>query len=268
MKTLSQGNYAGQTRTQYKIPGLILTRCFFPMAFNSEWHSHENSHLTFALKGGSIERRKKENIPCSPGLLLLYPANEIHRNTDYVSNSESFSVEFENEWCKNLEINNLENKRQNIITNPLIKLNMIELMREMKETDGLSNLCIETTVLGILSSLGHDKTGSERPSWITQLYELLHDESDSDLSLASLSEKLKIHPVTISKYFPKYFKTTIGDYIRKIRTGKSLTDLCKKSIAIEEIAVKYGFVDNAHFTRVFKNHTGITPSQYRQFISG
>jgi len=268
MKTLLQGNYVGQNRSQYKIPGLILTKCFFPKAFNSDWHSHENSHLTFALKGGSIEKRKKENIPCSPGLLLLYPANELHRNTDYVSNSESFSIEFENEWCKNLEINNQGNNRQTIIRNPLVKLNMIKIMGELKEADGLSDLCIETTTLGILSSLDHDTTGSKRPSWITQLYELLHDEYNCNWSLTSLSEKLKIHPVTISKYFPKYFKTNIGDYIRKIKTGKSLTDLSKKSIAIEEIAVKYGFVDNAHFTRVFKKHTGITPSQYRHFITG
>lgn len=267
MKTLSQGNYAGQTRSQYKIPGLILTRCFFPKAFNSEWHSHENSHLTLALRGGSIEKRKKESIPCSPGLLLLYPANKLHRNTDYVSNSESFSIEFENEWCKNLEINNQEDSRQNIIRDPLVKLNMIKLMGEVKEADDLSNLCIESTILGILSSLDNDKTGNKRPAWITQLHELLHDEYNAAFSLASLSEKLNIHPVTISRYFPKYFKTNIGDYIRKIKTGKSLTDLSKKSIAIEEIAVKYGFVDNAHFTRVFKNHTGITPSQYRQFIT-
>lgn len=268
MKTLSQGIYAGQTRSQYKLPGLILTKCFFPKAFNSDWHSHENSHLTFALKGGSIENRKKGNIPCSPGLLLLYPANELHRNTDYVSNSESFSIEFENAWCKDLEINNQENNRQVIIRDPLVKNNMIRIMGEVKDADDLSNLCIETTILGILSSLDHDKTGNKRPSWINQLYELLHDEFNTSWSLASLSEILQIHPVTISKCFPKYFNTNIGDYIRKIKTGRSLTDLCKRSMAIEEIAVKYGFVDNAHFTRVFKKHTGITPSQYRHFITG
>ena len=268
MKILSRGNYVGQNRSQYKMPGLILTKCFFPKAFNSDWHSHENSHLTFALKGGSIEKRKKGSIPCSPGLLLLYPANELLRNTDYVSNSESFSIEFENEWCKTLEINNQEKNRQIIIRDPLIKLNMIKIMGEVKEADGLSNLCIETSILGILSSLEHDITGNKRPSWITQLYELLHDEHNCNWSLASLAEKIKVHPVTLSKYFPKYFQTNIGDYIRKIKTGKSLTDLCKKSIAIEEIAIKSGFVDNAHFTRVFKKHTGITPSQYRHFITG
>ena len=268
MKNLSQGNYVGQNRSQYKIPGLIFTRCFFPKAFNSDWHSHENSHLTFCLKGGSIEKRKKENVLCSPGILLLYPAYEIHRNTDYVSNSESFSIEFENEWCKNFEIDNQESNRQNMIGNPLIKLEIIKLMREVKQPDDLSALCIETTVLGILSSLNDDKTENKRPSWITELYQLLHDEYNSNWSLASLSERLKIHPVTISKYFPKYFQSNIGDYIRKIKTEKSFADLSKKSIAIEEIAVKYGFVDNAHFTRVFKKLTGITPSQYRQMIAG
>jgi AraC family transcriptional regulator len=268
METLTKGKYVGQNRSQYKTPGLILTRCFFPKAFNSDWHSHENSHLTLCLKGGSIERRKRESIPCSPGLLLLYPANVLHRNTNYVSNSESFSIEFDNEWCKKFEINSQENNRQNIIRNPLVKLNMIRLMREVKEPDNQSNLSIETTVLGILSSLEHDKAENKKPSWVAQLYELLHDECNAHWNLTDLSATLKIHPVTISKYFPKYFEANIGDYIRRIKTEKSLADLSRKSIAIEEIALKYGFVDNAHYTRVFKKHTGMTPSQYRHFIAG
>jgi YesN/AraC family two-component response regulator len=215
-----------------------------------------------------MEKRKKESIPCAPGLLLLYPAHELHRNTDYVSNSESFSIEFENDWCEKFEINNQESNTSNIINNPIVKHKIVEIMREVKELDDQSSLSLETTILDILSSLTHDKTENKRPSWITHLYELLHDESNTNWSLALLSEKLNVHPVTISKYFPKYFQTNIGDYIRKIKTEKSLTDLSKKSIALEEIAVKYGFVDNAHFTRVFKKHTGITPSQYRQFIAG
>jgi AraC family transcriptional regulator len=268
MKTLTQGNYVGENRSQYKMPGLIFTRCFFPRAFNSEWHSHQNSHLTFCLKGGSVEKRKKEDILCYSGILLLYPAHQLHRNTDYVSNSESFSIEFETEWCKSFEIDNLENNTQNIIRDPLIKFEIIRLMKEVKVPDGQSALCIEATLLGILSSLRNDKDENQRPSWVKQLYELLHDEYNNNWSLTSLSEILKVHPVTISKYFPKYFRANIGDYIRKIRTEKALADLGKKSVAIEEIAVKYGFVDNAHFTRVFKKHTGITPSHYRQFIRG
>ena len=149
MKTLPKGNYVGQNRSQYKIPGLIFTKCFFPKAFSSDWHRHENSHLTFCLKGGSVEKRKKESILCSPGLLLFYPSSELHRNTDYVSNSASFSIEFENEWCKTFEINNQENNRQNIIRNPLVKLEIVKLMREVKEPDIQSDLCLEATILEI-----------------------------------------------------------------------------------------------------------------------
>jgi len=265
---LSTGNYVGQSRSQYRSSGLIFTRCFFPQAFNSEWHKHENSHLTFCLKGGSIERRKKENILCSPGLLLFYPADELHRNTDYVSNSESFSIEFENKWCKNFEISNQQSRKDNIITDPLIKHQIVRIMREVKERDDQSGLNLEAILLKLLSNLNKDKISDKKPLWVSVLYDLLHDEYNNCWNLNDLSKKINVHPVTISKYFPKYFHSNIGDYIRKIRTERSLIDLSRKSMAIEEIATKYGFVDNAHYTRVFKNHTGLTPSQYRKYISG
>ena len=213
MKTLSPGKYVGQNRSQYKLPGLTFTRCFFPKAFNSEWHSHQHSHLTLCLKGGSVEKRKKEDILCYPGVLLLYPAHQLHRNTDYVCNSESFSIEFETEWCKAFEIDNQETNNQKIITDPFARLEIIRLMKEVKACDDESPLCIETSLLGLLSSLKNDKTESQRPPWVMQLSELLHDDCNTSWSLSLLSEKLKVHPVTISKCFPKYFHSNIGDYL-------------------------------------------------------
>jgi AraC-like DNA-binding protein len=60
---------------------------------------------------------------------------------------------------------------------------------------------------------------------------------------------------------------TIGDYIRKIKTVQSLGELAKKSIPVDTIALKHGFTDHAHFTRVFKKHTGLTPSAYRSLVT-
>ncbi len=141
-------------------------------------------------------------------------------------------------------------------------------MKEVRQRDDQSALDLETSVLGILSTLNQDIASDKQPPWIRKLYELLHDECNTSFSLTALSEILNVHPVTISKYFPKFFHTTIGDYIRKIKAERSLAELGRKSIAIEEIATKYGFVDNAHYTRIFKKHTGITPSQYRKLITG
>src|ERR1044072_7044345 len=147
MKTLSVGNYAGQNRRQYKIPGLTFTNCFFAKAFNSDWHRHENSHLTLCLKGTSIERRKNQDIICSPGLLLLYPSDMLHRNTDYVSVSQSFSIEFDNEWCEKYSIDNQEKNRQNVIVDTSVKMHILKMMKEENDPDAQSNLSLETSIL-------------------------------------------------------------------------------------------------------------------------
>jgi AraC-like DNA-binding protein len=38
-------------------------------------------------------------------------------------------------------------------------------------------------------------------------------------------------------------------------------------IDLAEVALAAGFADQSHFTRVFKNVTGITPGVYRQMLA-
>ncbi|MEM8810306.1 MAG: helix-turn-helix domain-containing protein, partial [Cyanobacteria bacterium P01_G01_bin.38] len=71
---------------------------------------------------------------------------------------------------------------------------------------------------------------------------------------------------------PSYFSTVI-----KRKTGKSVNAwIAEKTIAeaqallarstqsVQEIAFRLGFKDAAHFSRFFKKHTALSPSQFRQ----
>ncbi len=267
MQVLSEGEYLGQNVTQLRKGGLIITKCNYMEGLSSNWHYHENSFFTFILKGGSIEKRKKEEFFCSPGMVLLYLPNEPHRNLNYKKNSRNFTIEIEDGWLNKFGLKEIP-KSLTIVNNPLVKNKILNILSELTEPDELSAITIETILLDSISILNSTKHEHRKPAWVYMLNNLLRDEFNFDGDLNQLSKILSIHPVTISKYFPKYFHSTIGDYIRKIKTEKSLSDLSKKSISLQEIASKYGFVDNAHYTKIFKKNTGLTPSQYRQFIAG
>ncbi|MEL6137411.1 MAG: AraC family transcriptional regulator, partial [Cyanobacteria bacterium J06628_6] len=71
---------------------------------------------------------------------------------------------------------------------------------------------------------------------------------------------------------PSYFSTVI-----KRKTGKSVNAwIAEKTIAeaqallsssaqtVQEIAFRLGFKDAAHFSRFFKKHTQLSPTQFRQ----
>jgi len=200
------------------------------------------------------------------GDLVLHRPEEWHKNSFFSKDSRHFCIEFESQWFKKFGISDSFDSTSFCITDPDLKVKMVAILGEFINSYETKQLTTETLLLYCIANLNGQKISNHPPDWIGSLKELLHDEYNSDLSLTYLAKKLNVHPVTISKYFTRYFKTTLGDYVRKIRICKSLSYLSNKSIAINTIGIDTGFVDNAHYTRTFKKYTGLTPSAYRQFL--
>ncbi len=70
----------------------------------------------------------------------------------------------------------------------------------------------------------------------------------------------------LSRHFPKYFKATIGDYIRTVKVQKALSLLPNKHKSLTEIAAECGFADQSHFIRSFKDCYQLTPLHYRKLL--
>ena len=72
-----------------------------------------------------------------------------------------------------------------------------------------------------------------------------------------------------SGYFERIFKIstglTLANYITKVRVEKA-GQLLKGIVGhnISQIAEEVGYSDVYYFSRVFKQNTGFTPSQYRR----
>ena len=54
---------------------------------------------------------------------------------------------------------------------------------------------------------------------------------------------------------------SISDYVRKRRLTLAGLDIKNNGISVLDAALKYGFQSNSSFTRAFKEHHGITPSE-------
>ena len=105
------------------------------------------------------------------------------------------------------------------------------------------------------------------PDWAKKLKELIQDQIDTSLTLKEISKDLDLNPAYISREFSKYFEDlSFGEYIRKQRIEKALQLLGDAKYSLTEIAYLTGFSDQSHFTRIFKQHTGKTPSAYRKHL--
>lgn len=102
---------------------------------------------------------------------------------------------------------------------------------------------------------------------LTNLMQYIEANLDKNLTLKSLSEFLHFHP----NYFVTHFKKNFGlppmDYLKKLRIEKAMTLLQTTTQTVSEIAASVGYKDNNYFSRVFKQLTGFSPSEYREFAS-
>lgn len=86
---------------------------------------------------------------------------------------------------------------------------------------------------------------------------------DENVSLATISEELEISQY----YFCRLFKQSTGmaphAYLIQQRVERSKPLLKQRELTINEIAIACGFANPSHFARHFRNHTGISPKQFR-----
>ena len=71
-------------------------------------------------------------------------------------------------------------------------------------------------------------------------------------------------------YFIKKFKKAFGDspiaYLNKLRIYQAMTYLAENKLSLTDIARMVGIYDNSYFSKIFKLHCGITPTEYRNIF--
>jgi len=82
-----------------------------------------------------------------------------------------------------------------------------------------------------------------------------------------LAENLNLSYSTLRKEFRNKEKQTLGNFINSVKVKKAQQLLKSKDLYIYEIAYEVGFQREETAMRVFKRHTGITMSEYRENCS-
>ena len=100
-----------------------------------------------------------------------------------------------------------------------------------------------------------------KPVWLCMRYVNTHFYQK--LTLARIAEKLDINPNYLATMFKRETGMTFMGYLtdRRIYTSKAL--LSKTNYTFTEIANSLSFSSQSHFSKVFKEHTGFTPKEYR-----
>ena len=86
------------------------------------------------------------------------------------------------------------------------------------------------------------------------------------LTLTDIAQKFYISPYYLSRLFKKTINLSLIEYINGVRIKAAQSLIEKTGDSLTAVAEKTGFLTTAHFRRVFKDATGLSPQQYRQYF--
>lgn len=93
---------------------------------------------------------------------------------------------------------------------------------------------------------------------------VMQDNVFGGLELEDITRQLNLTPSYFIRLFKRKMKTTPMRYYRGLKIEAASSLLSSTNLHVFEIAEKLQFYSEFHFSRVFKQYTGLSPREYRK----
>lgn len=131
---------------------------------------------------------------------------------------------------------------------------------------GAGDLIIDLVKLSLSELAGQETAMTQREALRDRIRQHVHKYlRDPDLNVDGIARALNCSRRHLYNAFEGQGES-VAAYIQRMRLEACIKDLqmtTPKSRAITDIAVSWGFGNPSHFSRLFKEHTGTSPSDFR-----
>jgi two-component system response regulator YesN len=98
---------------------------------------------------------------------------------------------------------------------------------------------------------------------VGQVIAFMHENYMTNIGIGQIAERLNITPNYLSTLFHKKTGINFLTYLKKIRMLKAKELLTDPNIQVHQVAEQVGYFSPRHFARLFAEHYGCLPSEYR-----
>lgn len=260
-RQLPAGEHYGSLRPLLDVGELRFAESVYSGGSATAWHTHEQACFTALLGGSYREEFRSGSLDCVPGNVLFRPAEAIHRDRIGRAGARCLIVELSSSWAGKLRgsgggLDAPHRSRE-------VQLVLPRILRELRLADDLSPLILEGLVLELACSfLRALRCGYQPPRWLADAHERLLEDFRAPQRLDLLATQAGVHPAHLARSFRRHYGCTIGEFVRRRRVSFACEQLQSGGRSLAEVALAAGFASQAHFSRVFKLLTGMTPGQY------
>ena len=135
----------------------------------------------------------------------------------------------------------------------------IESLRTVKQSFALQEEMIRSYCL-----LVKRHSLSRYSYYVGQAITLVQYDLTADLGLKSIAQALNINSSYLSSLFHREYGCTLTEFVNSQRIDHGILLLQNTAKPVQTIAAECGIQDVNYFIKLFKKHTGLTPSRYRE----
>ena len=234
-------------------------------------HLHSSFEIAYIKKGSGVYVLKDGSVSFKAGDIFVFPPDVFHCITDITSDTLEFTnIHFEplflgqnsdicyaysSEFCNQISYNK-----------PL--LDIFEAIRcEIKSKAAFCDISVKSRIELFIVTLMRefDFADSDKEQTIAPAMRFIDENYTLQITLEQISKTVGLAPTYFSAKFRDVTGMSPWEYITTKRIERAIRLLKKeKSMNILDIALACGFNNTANFNKLFKNGTGMTPSEVRK----
>ncbi len=218
-------------------------------SFQSSLAGSLDSNLDYELEGGRIDGvLNEQELIKNGGIPHLF----IHFNLGMPYDHIPPGV-FVSELNKSLESR--------------VKIIIEHLQRDYRRFSFYSSLDVQALIADLLAEIPKSKWDLISKDYrILSVLSHIEKNLNTDLSNHVLAEKASMATNAFTRLFAGEIGFSPQRYVKKKRIEEACILLHHSDFSIDQIAVKCGFADRFHFSRIFKQITRMPPAMYRKGI--
>lgn len=97
--------------------------------------------------------------------------------------------------------------------------------------------------------------------------EAVIEEAPEAGGLCALAALLEVSPYRLSRVFSRETGVSLTRYRNRVRVARAMDRIAEGEPSLADLAARLGFADQAHLTRVVREHVGHTPTALRRLLA-
>jgi len=230
-------------------------------------HSHDFMELIYFIDGRAKIKIQDENVNLALYDIIAYPPNVSHQEFLDVRCRNAMiciGIAFE---CMNLMHNSFKLSDSQASMKWLFEQIYLEYNQKMKFNEEIINTYIKALLLNMKRSINNAESLDYKEDILNTTTHYIYDHYKDELSLQILADAAYISPSYLDRLFKNKIGTSPMKYLNLVRIDIAKKLLGSSNMSVSKISEQVGFSGPKYFSRIFKNITKETPSEFRKNCS-